>query len=44
LVYPILLGKGKRLFKDGSRALLKLVKAQAFRTGVVLLQYQSERT
>ena len=44
LVYPILLGKGKRLFQDGSRALLKLVKAQAFRTGVVLLQYQSERT
>jgi dihydrofolate reductase len=44
LVYPMVLGKGKRLFKDGSQARLKLVKAHAFRTGVVLLQYQSERT
>jgi len=43
LVYPMVLGKGKRLFQDGSQARLKLVKAQAFRTGVVLLQYQSER-
>jgi hypothetical protein len=43
LVYPIVLGKGKRLFKDGSQARLKLVKAQSFRTGIVLLQYLSER-
>ena len=43
LVYPLVLGKGKHLFKDESQARLKLIKAQAFRTGVVLLQYQSER-
>jgi dihydrofolate reductase len=42
LVYPLVLGKGKRLFKDGSQARLKLVKAHSFRTGIVLLQYQSE--
>jgi len=44
LVYQLVLGKGKRLFQDGSQARLKLVKAQAFHTGVVLLQYQSEST
>ncbi len=42
LVYPLVLGKGKHLFQDESQARLKLIKAQAFRTGVVLLQYQSE--
>ena len=44
LVYPLVLGKGKRLFQDGSQARLKLVKAHAFQTGVVLLQYQSQST
>lgn len=43
LVYPLVLGKGKHLFQDGSQARLKLVKTQAFSTGVVLLQYQPER-
>ena len=42
LVYPLVLGKGKRLFQDGSQARLKLVKASSFRTGVVLLQYQPQ--
>lgn len=44
LVYPMVLEKGKRLFQDGSQARLKLVKAHSFRTGIVLLQYQSERS
>jgi dihydrofolate reductase len=43
LVYPLVLGKGKRLFQEGSQARLKLEKTQAFSTGVVLLQYQPER-
>lgn len=43
LVYPLVLGKGKHFFQDENQARLKLIKAQAFRTGVVLLQYQTER-
>ena len=40
LVYPVVLGRGKRLFKDGSQATLKLVETRAFSSGVVLLTYQ----
>ena len=40
LVHPILLGSGKRLFADERQATLKLVQAQPFSTGMVLLQYQ----
>ncbi len=43
LIHPIVLGSGKRLFKDGSRAALTLVQAQSFSTGMALLQYQPER-
>ncbi len=41
LVHPLVLGSGKRLFTDESQATLKLVQAQPFNTGMVLLQYQS---
>jgi dihydrofolate reductase len=44
LVYPIVLGKGKRLFQEGSGANLKLVESQEFDTGVVLLRYQPDRS
>lgn len=40
LVYPVVLGSGKRLFKDGSTANLKLVNTQTFSSGVVALIYQ----
>jgi len=40
LVYPIVLGKGKRLFKDGTEATLKLLEAKAFDSGVLLLRYE----
>jgi dihydrofolate reductase len=40
LVYPVVLGSGKRLFKDGSNATLKLVETKTFSSGVVLLRYQ----
>jgi dihydrofolate reductase len=41
LVHPIVLGSGKRLFKDGSKTTaLRLVEAKTFSSGVVLLSYQ----
>jgi dihydrofolate reductase len=43
LIYPLVLGKGKRLFTDESRAALKLVETKSFSSGVVLLRYQPEK-
>ena len=40
LVYPIVLGEGKRLFHDGTTATLKLVKTQSFTGGVTALIYE----
>jgi len=41
LVHPIVLGGGKRLFKEGSgRINLRLVETKTFDSGVVLLTYQ----
>jgi dihydrofolate reductase len=40
LVYPVVLGSGKRLFQDGSNTTLRLVETKTFRSGVVLLHYQ----
>jgi len=39
-IHPIILGGGKRFFKDGSEATLKLVETKTFSSGVVLLIYQ----
>ncbi len=39
LVYPIVLGEGKRLFKDETKTTLRLNEAKAFGSGVVLLRY-----
>ncbi len=44
LVYPVVLGKGKRLFQEGTTATLKLVATQAFSSGVAALIYEPERT
>ncbi len=41
MLCPIILGVGKRLFKDRKSTTLKLVEAQTFSTGVVVLIYQS---
>lgn len=41
LVYPVVLGRGKRLFEDGSTTTLKLVDAIPFISGVVALLYQT---
>lgn len=43
LVYPLILGSGKRLFAEGSRASLKLIDTRPFSSGVVLLIYQPAR-
>lgn len=39
LVYPVVLGKGKRLFPDGIDATLKLIESKPYDSGVVLLRY-----
>jgi dihydrofolate reductase len=43
LVYPVVLGKGKRLFKEGISANLKLLGSQSFSSGVVALVYEPDR-
>ena len=43
LVYPIVLGSGKRLFGEGTHAPLRLRESRAFASGVVLLSYEPER-
>ena len=44
LVQPIIVGSGKRFFKDGMQSpSLKLVSCQTFDLGVVLLTYEPER-
>jgi dihydrofolate reductase len=40
LVYPLVLGSGKRLFKDGSNAQVKLTEAPPHGSDVVLLRYR----
>jgi len=40
LVYPIILGRGKRVFDETSKANLKLVESKTYDTGVVKLVYQ----
>ena len=44
LVYPLVLGKGKRLFDEETTATLKLLESQAFSSGVVALIYEPDRT
>jgi len=39
LVYPLVLGNGKRLFNETSQKSLKLVESKAFGTGVIKLVY-----
>ena len=43
LVYPLVLGSGKRLFPDDMRVNLKLVESKPFPSGVVLMRYQPDR-
>jgi dihydrofolate reductase len=44
LVYPVVVGKGKRLFKEGSpTSTLNLLETRAFSSGVVALVYEPDR-
>jgi dihydrofolate reductase len=39
MVFPIILGKGMRLFQDGVAAEMKLVDTKTFESGVAVLTY-----
>ena len=43
LVYPVIVGKGKRLFNEGLPATLKLLESRSFCSGVVALVYEPDR-
>jgi dihydrofolate reductase len=43
LVYPLVLGRGKRLFEKDAPATLKLVESRPFSSGVVALIYEPDR-
>jgi len=43
LVYPVVVGTGKRLFTEGIPATLKLLESRSFSSGVVALGYEPER-
>jgi dihydrofolate reductase len=44
LIYPVVLGKGKRLFRDGiAKTTLKLVETKTTSSGVVLLRYLPDK-
>ena len=43
LVHPIIMGKGKRFFKNNHKTVLKLVETKALGLGVVLLRYRPDR-
>ena len=43
LVFPIVLGSGKKVFPDGFYAGLKFIESKAFPSGVMLLRYQPDR-
>ena len=43
LVYPVVVGTGKRMFTEGIPATLKLLESRSFSSGVVALGYEPER-
>jgi dihydrofolate reductase len=44
LVYPVVLGKGQRLFEDGITATFNLVSAKPFSSGVTALIYEPAKS
>lgn len=42
-VYPVVLGRGRRLFQDGIDSKLQLIGTQTFDSGVVLLTYRTKQ-
>lgn len=43
LVYPVVLGGGKKLFPDGVRVNLRLIETHSYSSGVVRLRYVPDR-
>ena len=43
LVFPIVLGSGKKVFPDGFYTSLKLIESKAFPSGVMMMRYQPDR-
>jgi dihydrofolate reductase len=43
LIYPVVLGQGKRLFREGIPTSLKLLESRAFSSGVVAAVYEPAR-
>jgi dihydrofolate reductase len=43
LVFPLVLGGGKRMFPEGQRINLRLVESRPFSSGVVLMRYVPDR-
>lgn len=39
MVYPTVLGRGKRLFPEGTATMLELAECRTFNDGIVLLRY-----
>ena len=44
MMFPVVIGSGKRLFKDGAEARLALADTKTTPAGVVILTYQSPRS
>ena len=42
MVYPVILGTGKRLFEDINKVGLKLIEAKPIKNGVVVLKYKPD--
>jgi dihydrofolate reductase len=43
LIYPVVIGKGQRLFESDNKAKLKLVESKAVSSGVIAAVYEPER-
>lgn len=43
LVYPLVLGSGKRMFSEQTNSKLKLTAAKRYDSGVVLMSYQTQK-
>jgi dihydrofolate reductase len=43
LVYPVVLGSGKKLFPNGVHLNLELIETRSYPTGVVLMRYKVKR-
>jgi dihydrofolate reductase len=43
MIHPIVMGTGKRLFRDGAAARLRLVESKPTTTGVIINRYEPDR-